>query len=51
MPIYEYRCPKCQALVEKLQPMDAPITLPCATCQTEMPRVQSQTNFRMAPEG
>jgi putative FmdB family regulatory protein len=37
VPIYEYRCPACGAVVEILQRMDAPAPL-CVECSQDAPQ-------------
>ena len=37
MPIYEYRCPACSAVVEILQRMDASAPI-CAECSQDAPQ-------------
>jgi len=41
-PIYEYRCPKCNQVVELVQGFDAPDSTVCE-CGEEAPRIVSQT--------
>lgn len=41
-PIYEYRCPTCERVVELIQDQHAPTVTVC-DCGEEAPRVVSQT--------
>ncbi len=46
MPIYEYRCPKCQKIFEEWSTIteDHPEE-PCPDCGTASPRIMSSTSF------
>ncbi len=46
MPIYEYRCPKCQKVFEEWSHIteDHPEE-PCPDCGTSSPRIMSSTSF------
>ena len=46
MPIYEYRCPKCQKIFEEWSHIteDHPEE-PCPDCGTASPRIMSSTSF------
>ncbi len=46
MPIYEYRCPKCQKIFEEWSNIteDHPEE-PCPDCGTASPRIMSSTSF------
>jgi putative FmdB family regulatory protein len=41
-PLYEYRCPSCEKIVELVQGFNAPTSAIC-DCGEEAPRVLSQT--------
>ncbi len=43
MPLYEYQCPKCDDVLERVQPHDAPRSLSCPVCGSSCDRVQSVT--------
>ena len=44
MPIYEYRCTKCEFEFEEMAPMSAPLP-PCPTCGAATERLISQVAF------
>jgi len=51
MPIYEYKCQKCNTKVEKLQKMsDKPLTR-CAACGGKLEKQWSNTSFQLKGSG
>ncbi len=41
MPIYEYKCPDCGEVFDRVQPMDAEKTCACQTCGATAKRIFS----------
>ncbi len=51
MPLYEYRCQKCEGTIEVIQKMsDSPLTL-CTTCGGELERLLSAPAIRFKGSG
>ena len=50
MPIYEYTCPQCEKMVEKIQGVNDPVPH-CEECLTEMSRNISLSSFRLKGGG
>jgi putative FmdB family regulatory protein len=50
MPIYNYKCPKCQKTETVHQKMDEP-PVKCASCDCECERVPSRTSFVLSGGG
>jgi putative FmdB family regulatory protein len=51
MPIYEYKCDQCGALVEAIQKFsDAPLTT-CSHCQGSLRKLISQSTFHLKGSG
>jgi putative FmdB family regulatory protein len=57
MPLYEYQCPSCQLIIEKLQSSFNPLTILCKECETkdqkkvEMKKILSRTGFSLKGDG
>ena len=52
MPIYEYHCPKCDQLFDRLQKVDAPRQIACLHCDCQQAqRVTSMPSFRLKGDG
>lgn len=53
MPIYEYRCPKCQQVFEEWckHVEDSSVTHACPVCKAESKRMISNTSFALKGEG
>lgn len=53
MPIYEYRCEKCQAETEVMQKVSDPAPATCATCgaTNSLSRLMSRTSFQLKGGG
>lgn len=52
MPIYEYQCPKCSYLFEKLQKMSDPAITTCPECSADgVKKLISNTNFQLKGTG
>ncbi len=45
MPIYEYKCAKCNISIERLVRMNETAKPDCPMCNEEMKRIISQTSF------
>lgn len=39
MPIYEYKCPKCKATVDKMHSYSDKVEVACEKCKTQMRRM------------
>ena len=51
MPIYEYRCDKCQRIIEVMQKFsDKPLTR-CPSCAGRVSRIISNCNFQLKGSG
>ncbi len=51
MPIYEYKCDHCGAIVEAIQKFsDAPLTT-CSHCQGSLQKLISQSSFHLKGSG
>lgn len=50
MPIYEYKCGKCNVSVERLQRMETPAPT-CPLCEEGMKRLISRTSFALKGGG
>ena len=57
MPLYEYKCPDCQTVIDKLQTSFTVLTIICRKCvaenkkQVEMKKILSRTNFALKGDG
>lgn len=52
MPIYEYRCQKCGAIIEKLQKINDEPLVTCAECNEDSLEKQiSNTSFQLKGKG
>ncbi|WP_029897101.1 FmdB family zinc ribbon protein [Desulfohalovibrio reitneri] len=51
MPIYEYQCPDCENIFEEWQKSVEAEVAPCPDCQTESPRIISNTSFVLKGSG
>lgn len=53
MPLYVYKCSKCQAEVEEIQKMDDPAPDPCPHCQAKgsLEKTMGASNFALKPGG
>ena len=52
MPIYEYKCPKCNETFEQMRPMSQATNLGvCPSCKTESPRAISRLARISSGEG
>ena len=51
MPIYEYKCFKCEFTIEKLQKLNANTTEICQKCNAEMKKIISSSNFQLKGNG
>jgi putative FmdB family regulatory protein len=51
VPVYEYRCRSCEAMVEEVQPMGAKAPGPCPKCGGELRRVYSRVGVRFSGWG
>lgn len=51
MPIYEYRCQKCQYQFEEIQKMSDPPVAVCPKCNGQVERLISQTSFALKGQG
>lgn len=51
MPIYEYQCAQCQAVVEKLQKISDPPLTVCEQCQGSLHKKISQSSFSFKGSG
>lgn len=51
MPIYEYQCKKCDAVVEAIQKMSDPPLSRHAGCGGKLERIMSLTSFQLKGEG
>jgi putative FmdB family regulatory protein len=54
MPIFEFKCAKCQEYIEILVmgAADDQVQMKCPKCGSEeLERIMSSTNFNMAPDG
>ncbi len=51
MPVYEYRCRRCQAKVEEVQPMGAGPPGSCRKCGGELRRVYGRVGVRFSGWG
>lgn len=51
MPIYEYQCKKCEAVVEAIQKMADPPLTKHAGCGGKLDRIMSLTSFQLKGEG
>jgi len=47
MPIYEYKCPKCNKTKEVIRRMDEQDPELCPECETEMVRVPVNYSFKI----
>ena len=50
MPLYEYRCSKCDNLFEELQAFDADMPV-CPRCGREVVRIMGTPSFRLKGHG
>ena len=51
MPVYEYKCKKCNKIIEKIQRMsDEPLTI-CKKCGGELVKLISRSSFKLVGEG
>lgn len=47
MPIYEYRCPRCEKVIEEFKPISKRDELPeCEECKVPMEKVISASDFK-----
>jgi putative FmdB family regulatory protein len=51
MPIYEYRCEKCQTVVERIHGMKEKPVVKCPACGTKAHRVMSSGAFVLKGSG
>ena len=51
MPLYQYQCPVCSALDERLQTINAPLTPRCDKCGCFMLRVISAPSVQFKGKG
>jgi len=57
MPLYEYKCPKCGTIIDKLQSNFEALTIICRKCvkehneQVEMKKILSRTSFSLKGDG
>lgn len=57
MPLYEYKCPHCHTVIEKLQTGFNALTIICRKCvseekkQVEMKKILSRTSFALKGDG
>lgn len=50
MPIYEYRCPKCDEVIEMFQHVDEDAPF-CKNCGTELEKIISNCSFVLVGSG
>ena len=49
MPLYEYRCPRCDAVIAKLFGVrDAPRHVPCPSCRIDAGRIVSKPSVHLS---
>lgn len=51
MPIYEYKCDKCQHQFELIQKVDAATKTICSKCSGQASRIVSSTSFQLKGTG
>lgn len=51
MPLYEYKCFKCEHTIEKLQKLNDNTTEICQRCNTSMKKIISTSNFQLKGNG
>lgn len=51
MPIYEYRCRKCQGVTEKIQGLTDPPLRKCPACGGKLEKMMSQGSFVLKGSG
>ncbi len=51
MPLYEYRCKKCENTFEALQKIDAEPLTECMYCQGEVEKLISSSSFQFKGSG
>jgi putative FmdB family regulatory protein len=52
MPIYEYKCPKCNSVIERIEKISEKIDEPlCDKCQSTMSKIISKSTFKLLGTG
>jgi len=51
MPLYEYKCSKCEYIIEKLQKINSVYKEKCCKCNLFMDRIISRTHFKLKGKG
>ena len=51
MPLYEYRCDKCDKVFEVIQKFSDPEFSKCETCGSEVYKLMSRTSFQLKGTG
>ncbi|MBI4851679.1 MAG: transcriptional regulator [Acidobacteria bacterium] len=51
MPIYEYKCEKCNSIIEKIQKFSDPLLTECEKCGGNLNKLLSQSSFALKGSG
>jgi putative FmdB family regulatory protein len=53
MPVYEYECPDCGAIIEVVQSIKQAILpfIPCNECDSAAKKIMSPTSFKLVGDG